>query len=187
MVRARDDLRFVCFEPSDRFLPYLRFNVEANGLRNRVAVEPRLVGPDAEQWQLTSNTSTGSVLSGRYDHHIPLETKPMTSVGLDGYFAALGELPAFVKVDTDGFDQKVLESARGLLANARPTVFIEYTPVLLKRVGSSPDELRELLLGCGYRFADLYRGEGELLRAGHPLSEPIETDSYLDLVLHGEH
>lgn len=185
MMRARTDLRFVCFEPSDRFLPYLRANVDANGLEDRVTIEPRLVGPDGEPWQLTSNTSTGSVVSGCYDRHIPLETQAMTSVGLDGYFARRGEQPAFLKVDTDGFDHKVLESARGLLAEGRPTVFVEYTPTLLERVGSSPEELRQLLLDCGYRSADLYRGEGELLRANHPLSEPIETDSYLDVVLHG--
>ncbi|MGI8731572.1 MAG: FkbM family methyltransferase [Solirubrobacteraceae bacterium] len=148
-------------------------------------MEPRLVGPDGEQWQLTSNTSTGSVVSGGYDHHIPLDTQAMTSVGLDGYFAELGEPPAFVKVDTDGFDHMVLESARGLLTDAHPTVFVEYTPALLKRAGSSPDALRQLLLECGYRSADLYRGEGELLRADHPLSDPIETDSYLDVVVHG--
>jgi FkbM family methyltransferase len=185
MVRAREDLRFVCFEPSNRFLPYLRANVNVNALAERVTVEPRLVGPDGERWQLTSNTSTGSVVAGRYDRHLLLETQAMTSVGLDGYFSALGTPPAFLKIDTDGFDHKVLESARDLLTGARPTVFVEYTPALLKRIGSSPEELRELLLDCGYRSADLYRGEGALLRADHPLSEPIQTDSYLDVVVHG--
>src|SRR3954451_9254782 len=50
MLRARPDLRFVCFEPSERFLPYLRSNIEDNGLGNCVRVEPRLVGPDGERW-----------------------------------------------------------------------------------------------------------------------------------------
>ncbi len=185
MVCARPDLRFVCFEPSLRFLPYLRENVETNGLGGRVTVEPRLVGPDGEQWLLTSNTSTGSVVPGRYDGHIPLDSQDLTSVGLDGYFAALGETPAFLKVDTDGFDHKVLESARGLLADARPTLAVEYTPALLTRAGSSPDALRELLLACGYRTADLYGGDGGLRRERHPLGDPIQTDSYLDLVVHG--
>lgn len=187
MVRARDDLRFVCFEPSERFLPYLRANVDSNRLDDRVTVEPRLVGPDGQQWRLTSNTSTGSVVSGRYDAHIPLETQALASVALDGYFAALGEAPAFLKIDTDGFDHKVLESARALLTAFRPTVFVEYTPALLERVGDSPHALPQLLLDCGYRCADLYRGEGELLRASHALSEPIETESYLDVVVHGAH
>jgi FkbM family methyltransferase len=185
MLSARPDLRFVCFEPSERFLPYLRSNIEDNGLGDRVRVEPRLVGPDGDRWELTSNTSTASVVSGRYDNHIPVATHELTSVGLDRYFAELGEAPAFVKVDTDGFDHKVLKSAAGLLATARPWVFVEYTPALLERVGSSPDELRRLLLDCGYETADLYRGEGDLLRAAHPLTDAIETDSYLDVVLHG--
>lgn len=187
MVRARGDLRFVCFEPSDRFLPYLRANVEANELDDRVRVERRLVGPDGERWQLTSNTSSGSVVEGRYDRHIPLGTQPMTAVGLDGYFAALGEPPGFVKVDTDGFEHKVLQTAGELLSETRPTVFFEYTPALLERVGSSPDELRGFLLDCGYCAADLYRGDGVLLRADHPLRDPIETDSYLDVVVHQGH
>jgi FkbM family methyltransferase len=185
MLAERPDLRFVCFEPSDRFLPYLRANIEANGLDDRVRVEPRLVGPDGERWELTSNTSTASVVEGRYDNHIPVATDSLEAVGLDGYFAELGEAPAFVKIDTDGFDFKVLQSAQGLLTDARPTVFVEYTPALLERVGSSADALRELLLDCGYRSADLYHGEGDLLRADHPLADPIETDSYLDVVVHG--
>lgn len=185
MLRARPDLRFVCFEPSERFLPYLRQNVADNGLDASVRVEPRLVGPDGQRWELTSNTSTASVVSGRYDGHIPVETSELTAVGLDGYFATVGEAPAFLKVDTDGFDFKVLESAQGLLADARPTIFVEYVPALLERMGNSADALRALLLACGYRTADLYRGEGDLLRAGHPLHEAIETDTYLDIVVHG--
>lgn len=185
MAAARDDLRFVCFEPSNRFLPYLRENVASNDLARRVSIEPLLVGPDGETWELTSNTSTGSVVAGQYDTHIPLETQRATAVSLDDYFVGRSEQPAFVKIDTDGFELQVLRSAERLLARHKPDLFVEYTPALLERVGDDGGALREYLSSAGYSSADIYRGDGELLELDHDLGTPIETSDYVDLIVRG--
>lgn len=183
MAATRDDLRFVCFEPSDRFLPYLRENVERNGLGERVTIVPALVGAGDRAWHLTSNTSTASVVSGRYDGHIPVEEQTLRPTSLDAYFAARGEGPAFLKVDTDGFEVEVLRSASELLATARPIVSFEYAPRLVERLGQDPEELRRLLLDAGYVTAEVHRPDGSLVRADHPLSEPLSTDTFLDVIV----
>ena len=181
MARARADLRFVCFEPSPRFAPYLRENVARNGLGDRVRVEQRLVGPRGGRFNLTSNTSTGSVVAGRYDRHIPLATSELPALALDDFFAG-GEDPDFLKIDTDGFELRVLQSAEAMLRRSLPVLFVEYTPELLERAGDRPSALPELLRSVGYRAADVYNGEGDLRDRHHPLDAPIVTDAYVDLV-----
>jgi FkbM family methyltransferase len=182
MAAARDDLRFVCFEPSPRFLPYLRTNVELNGLQARVTIEETLVGPAGGVWELVSNESTASAVADRYDHHRPLESARVEAVALDSYFANRAA-PSFVKIDTDGFEAKVLESARRILSDDHPALFIEYTPALLTRAGDDGDAVRLLLLQAGYTTADVYTGEGELAESGRPLELPLETDGYYDLLI----
>jgi FkbM family methyltransferase len=185
MAGARPDLRFVCFEPSERFHAYLRSNVNENGLSDRVTIEQALVGPAGSEWALTSSTSSGSVVQGRYDGHIPLQSQTVTALSLDDYFAERDTAPALVKIDTDGFELKVLRSAAALLKDRHPALFVEYTPSLLERVGDQGDELRAFLLDSGYSTADLYRGDGLLLEREHDLRFPIETPDYLDLILRG--
>jgi FkbM family methyltransferase len=182
MAAAREDLRFICFEPSPRFLPYLHDNVERNGLADRVTVEESLVGPDGGEWELVSNESTGSAAVARYDRHRPLESSRFRSVGLDRYFSGLPG-PSFLKIDTDGFEVKVLASAGRLLRETHPALFVEYTPALLQEAGDDGDTLRSLLLEAGYRSVDVYSGEGALVEQDRPLELAIETSSYVDLLL----
>jgi len=182
MARVRADMRFLCFEPSPRFFPYLRQNVERNGLEDRVRAESLLVGPGGERWTLTSNTSTGSVVGGDYDRHIATGEDELTAVSLDSRFAQ-GEDPTFLKIDTDGFELRVLRSAEETLRRSRPVVFTEYTPSLLARVGDDPQALPRFLASVGYTAADVYNGEGDLRERGHPLAEPLEVEGYVDLVV----
>jgi FkbM family methyltransferase len=182
MARAREDLEFVCVEPSPRFFPYLRQNVKRNGLGARVRMKHVLVGPAGERWTLTSNTSTGSVVDGEYDQHIALGADEFTAVSLDSLFGP-GEEPSFLKIDTDGFELRVLQSAEEMLRRALPVVFAEYTPSLLQRVGDDPDALPSFLSSVGYTVADVYHGEGDLSERNHPLTEALHTDSYVDLVV----
>ena len=182
MARARPALKFVCFEPSQRFAPYLRENVERNGLGDRVRIEERLVGPGGGRFRLTSNTSTGSVVTGRYDRHIPVETRELSAVALDDFFAGR-EDPDFLKIDTDGFELRVLQSAEAILRRSRPVLFVEFTPELLERVGDTESALPQLLVSVGYELTDVYHGEGDLRDQNHLLSAPIATDGYVDLVV----
>lgn len=184
MAATRDDLEFICFEPSPRFVPYLRRNVERNGLAGRVTIEPQLVGPEGREWKLTSNTSTGSVSAGGYDGHIPLSSRTFRSVSLDCYFGD-AHPPSLIKVDTDGFELKVLVSARRILKEARPDLFVEYAPTLLERIGDGSDALRNLLLWAGYSQVDIYSSDGSLIERDRTLSVPMCTDSYFDLFLRG--
>jgi FkbM family methyltransferase len=184
MARQRGDIRFVCFEPSPRFLPFLRSNVARNGLDSRVTIEPRLVGPAGDAWVLHSNTSTASVSEGAYAGHVPLQSTTFRSIALDHYFE--GSLPpSFIKVDTDGFELKVLRSAQQLLVSYHPLLFVEYSPFLLARLGDHGDALLDFLIEVGYSFTDIYAADGTLIERNRSLSARISTTSYVDILVHG--
>jgi FkbM family methyltransferase len=57
-----------------------------------------------------------------------------------------------IKVDTDGFDSYVLRGAREFLAEAAPTVFFEFAPVLLQ----NPLDIFPYLVELGYRHSLFY-------------------------------
>ena len=59
----------------------------------------------------------------------------------------------------------------------------EYTPELLRRAGDDPDALLELLATIGYAVADVYEDEGDIRERARPLTEPLDIDGYVNLVV----
>lgn len=186
MCHERSDLRFVCFEASPRYIEYLRRNVSCNNLYDRVEIHQSLIGPDGAGWTLSSDVTTGSVVQlNPFRRHLLTEDE-LESVSLDTWFAAR-QLPALMKIDTDGFDLKVLMSGTRLLARGRPHLFVEFSPSLLTEVGDSAADLLSFLVYVGYRTADLYAPTGELLDRDVPLPD-VTTGryNYIDLSVHGK-
>jgi FkbM family methyltransferase len=63
----------------------------------------------------------------------------------------LGRAVHVVKVDTDGFDGKVLAGARRTLRESQPAVIFEWHPALLSACGQSTTLPFEVLTECGYQ------------------------------------
>lgn len=79
------------------------------------------------------------------------ERMPATS--LDAVLRAAGRPGVDVlKVDTDGFDGKVLAGARQLLADDRPAVIFEWAPRVYDATGQDRHRPFEVLAAAGYRW-----------------------------------
>lgn len=82
--------------------------------------------------------------------------------------------PAFaaahlLKVDTDGFDYKVLQGARRLLTTSHPAIFFELSPEHYEKVGKvDPTAVFPFLRDLGYTTVALYDNEGWLICSGVP-------------------
>ena len=56
----------------------------------------------------------------------------------------------FMKIDVEGFEERVLRGGERVLRELRPTILLEVQPVTLQRAGSSVQRLADLLGSHGY-------------------------------------
>ena len=86
-----------------------------------------------------------------------------------------------LKIDTDGFDFKILRGATSFLAKSKPLVFFEYDPFLLSNSGDDAKEVFQFLLDLGYENILLYDNFGELMLSTYLGNQQLitEINSYL--------
>jgi FkbM family methyltransferase len=82
-----------------------------------------------------------------------------------------------VKIDTEGFELKILRGAARLLSEQKPALFFEFYPDCIRREAGDPDGLFELLLRQGYNFFIFYDNTGNLLEA----LDGSQTDQFRSL------
>lgn len=142
--------RVVAFEPLPDYRAQLQALLDANGLAERVTVEPCGLGAEAGEVPFVVDSSpnrTGhfAAQAGGDLPSLPVETG-------DGALARL-DVPRIdiVKVDTDGFERDVLLGLRERLQRDRPALLLENSFVTAEpRPG--PADLRALL----YEDATVY-------------------------------
>ena len=71
------------------------------------------------------------------------------AVTLDSFFTDVGT-PDVIKVDTDGYDGKVLGGASRLLQATRPSVLFEWHPRLCHITGTDDEQAFSVLRDAGY-------------------------------------
>ena len=81
----------------------------------------------------------------------------------------------FVKIDVEGFEERVLRGADRALRELRPTLLLEIQPMTLERASSSVPQLVELLTARGYA---LWRSQKERL-------VPLEAGEIQDSLVNG--
>lgn len=69
----------------------------------------------------------------------------------------------FIKVDTDGFDFKVLRSAKEYLAESKPSLFFEWDKEHLEVQGEDYLSIFSLLEECGYKDLVIFDNFGSML------------------------
>jgi len=91
------------------------------------------------------------------------ENSGMHFLTLDEVSAAYHFEPDIIKVDTDGFDFKVLRGARQTLKKYSPIIFFEWGIKDLIRNGERSTSIFEMLREYGYQSAILFDNYGNLL------------------------
>jgi FkbM family methyltransferase len=107
-------------------------------LGQRAACIEALIGPDGAARTFLTNTiaskSSTSVAPGDEPAgHDYLKRTSMTAVSLDSIAATHG-MPSLLKIDVEGFEISVLQSATTILAS-RPTVLMEFNTLCLSNFG----------------------------------------------------
>lgn len=132
--------KYICIDGDKEFFEYLTANV---GHRTDVVVVNALLSAEegVERELVRTHLGTASAQG-------PATTP---SVSLDAVLQHL-EAPRIdvLKIDTDGFDGRVLAGASRTLQKDKPNVIFEWHPILCMQTGNDPSEAFEVLCREGY-------------------------------------
>ena len=187
IVKSKVDIPILCIEGEKEFIPLLQKNT--HNFQN-VFVEKSFVG-DKEFVQGNYVYSRGScrIVEGVGQYEIHLRTLEQI----------VTEYPEFkksklLKIDTDGFDCRIIKKEINLLSEMKPVIFFEYDPYLNK------DDIKVFnsLMEAGYTAVVFYENTGDYLLTAELSNKDLITDihyyfggrkaeRYCDLaVFHGE-
>jgi FkbM family methyltransferase len=153
---------FLCIEGSPGYFHFLERNVERAEMAGRFLLREVLCGESGDQGlMIEANFGSGVVKRGDGGEGTPLAT-------LDHILEQAGLLDrvSLIKVDTDGFDYKVLRGGRKCLETRRPVLFFELAPTVLKDQKEDPLGIFPVLQEWGYSDFLLYTNFGEFFGHG---------------------
>ncbi len=135
------------FEPYPLNLPFLRGNVDRNGLCDVVSVQPIALGSEATEVRMPYAEAGGGnaaiVLGAKTGPTVPV-------VRLDDL--DLLEPVRFMKMDCEGYEIDVLSGGRQLIERDRPVIFGEFSHEWLAIREQDPRELLNWLASLDYEI-----------------------------------
>jgi len=148
---------FLCVEPDTKYINLLKMNVEDI---DNVTIEPVLVSDVEEELPVDFVRTRGT-------SHL---ARPSSANRSHSTVTTVDKLvqkhPAFsktniIKVDTDGYDYKVIRGSNALIREANPVIYFELSPEHLKLVaGEDPISIFSYLSERNYSHALFYDSTG---------------------------
>lgn len=151
MARAAGrDGRVYAFEASPDNYALLRLNAERN-VPGRIVAQQALVGRPQQRFR--SVEVDGNTGMTWFEHASDGEGDGVPGLGLDEWLSEheIGGVH-FLKVDVEGMELEVLESAQRIVEAHKPVVMAELSGSQLARRGASPGQLARWLTARGYRL-----------------------------------
>jgi FkbM family methyltransferase len=167
-----DGTRAFAFEPFPPTYARLRRNVELNALEGRVTTLALALSDAAGTAHMqTRNANSGTAaLSERGDFDVAVTT-------MDEFCEQRGvQQLDFIKIDVEGFEDRLLRGAAQTIKRFRPLLLIELNPPVLSMNGSSVERVVEILRAYGY---DLFLSRREQLV---PLTSLPSGDNYVNAI-----
>jgi FkbM family methyltransferase len=164
----------VCVEGEPGFLRVLEANL-ARGLGDGVTIERCFAGESEGEvaGAIKALEGTASIVGDAGGAKIGVRT-------VDAIAAAHPGGPVrLLKVDTDGFDAKVIRGAMGVIGRDRPAVFFEYDPDLMARAGDDGRDLLRSLARAGYGTIAAYDNNGRYLLHASASNESLWNDLHV--------
>lgn len=162
------DARFLCIEGNRRVFPLLESNLKRLGIHATCERSYCGEGDGGLAIALESEGDRGRLYTPRsFRRSTPGVSHEARLVSLDTVIATYGEFrdASLLKTDTEGYELQVLRGAREYLIRARPVLFLEYHPQLLREAHDDPRGLAPLLAAAGYRRATAYTNLGRRFAA----------------------
>jgi FkbM family methyltransferase len=153
--RSLPNVRYLCIEGSEDFIPYLRRNV---GSRGDVQIVPAIIGQVGELLSIQSGRGTGNAIVGQAGS-IPVRS--LASVVSECKWSDIDKI--LLKIDTDGFDAQILVQSSEFIAAHKPDIFFEYDPIMADQSHTPTIAAIEMLLRIGYSSFEVWDKYGSRL------------------------
>jgi FkbM family methyltransferase len=151
---ALPNVKYLCIEGAEEFMPYLRTNTHG---RDDVHVVNVIVGEEGETISIETRSGSGSVTSG-LGGSVPV--KPLDAIVFE--YGWIGG-NALLKIDTDGFDAQILLQSSSFIQKYRPDIFFEFDPILADQSSVLPTAAIDFLVSAGYTTFEAWDKYGSLL------------------------
>lgn len=158
IVRALSTFPILCIDGDPRFFSFLRENTRDDA---HVATANCFVGESRGfvSGHIEATGGTGRIVA-HGDSPIRIETRTLSSL--------LEEHPEFgevklIKIDTDGFDTRIVKGEPALLRALKPVVFLEYDPYFFDQVDDDGFGIFATFREAGYTGALFFENTGEFL------------------------
>jgi FkbM family methyltransferase len=147
-LAAKRGATVVAFEPNPQTLPYLRRNLELNGVTDRVRVVERAVG--SERGAATFFLSPDGEQSSLHAHAPEAEPVTVEVTPVDAETSGL--VVDVIKIDVEGAEIEALEGMAQTLdrASSGLVLFVERNGGTLARAGHSVEDLDDALRARGF-------------------------------------
>lgn len=179
--KVKDNISFLCIEGNNEYIPYLIDNL--SGIYNVEIVDSYLSDTNAK--------STVEVITEYGSAHVKegvrlseIEFTTLDSIMNDHQQDAMRY--KLLKIDTDGFDFKIIRGGLKYIEKVRPVIFFEYDRDFLNEQNDYGFEIFDSLFDIGYEKLLVYDCLGNFLL-------PIEKNNfntvfcYLDRYIKGKH
>ena len=156
IVKSKADIPILCIEGEKNFIALLHRNTK--NFQN-IFIEESFVGDE--------NFIKGNYIYSKGSGKI-VESENQSGIYFKTLQQILSDYPEFLKskllkIDTDGFDCRIIKNEIGLLTETKPVIFFEYDPFLHNKSKDDGLSVFDLLLKAGYSTALFYENTGDYL------------------------
>ncbi len=153
IIQYKVNANFLCIEGNPKFIPLLKENQK--NLKN-IKIEQCFVGEETSKVKPVNNLGTAFLENDENG----IEVKTISSV--------IENHPEFkstklIKIDTDGFDNKIIRGAKQFLLESKASIFFEYDPFYLEKQNEKGVEIFNFLTKLGYSKFVIFNNFGEYL------------------------
>ncbi|MBV9997024.1 MAG: FkbM family methyltransferase [Caulobacteraceae bacterium] len=143
LIVGSNDVPVLCVEGNEKFLPFLLRNLSRISQRAEIAASYVGAGAVVGRVRVEAGTARIEVKEGES----PVRTQTLPDI--------VEEHPRFgnsrlLKIDTDGFDSKIILSSLDFIATLKPVIFVEFSPGFNEQEGRECQEMLEALRSVGY-------------------------------------
>jgi FkbM family methyltransferase len=142
----------LAIDPNPEAYECLKYNMEHNEIMSLNTVTfNHAVGPvSGEPCTLMKDTNAGASWLSRHGSG-GINTIPLDDTVRGILHEDEGKV-SFIKIDVEGWEVEVLESAKEILARDKPDLLIEVNHGALERQGATMKDITDILTGYGYRW-----------------------------------